>query len=584
MIQSLVPAATAYTLAFLVGRLTAEDTVSLSTAGWPLAALGFVVVAGRVLPELLAPMTFLAEQRIDGSQRNELLSIASSTATIDTLEHPRVQELIRLARADREFWTERTPGQGALAQLDLIFAYLGVVASSVVLASYAWWLVPLVLIPTIAARSVLRRQFREHVRLEGAGTMAGIRSENWRRVAIDWTGGKEVRVFGLAQWAVDQAQHHIREKFAPTWAAAVDSARRQWQIGMIVGPALLVAYAHVAWTAADGRNSVAMAAAVFAASWSMLTALGFVDVALIEGAVPGVRAFNKLRDELQGLSLRAAPADVSAARWTSGPPPRVCFEGVSFTYPGTDRLILDGVDLEIRSGELLAVVGLNGAGKSTLIKLLTGLYTPTSGRITAGGVDIADMGADVWRRYVSAAFQDFIQYPLSAMDNVAMATAGIGPQPELVATAAHDAGLNAVIERLPEGWRTPLARSRRDGVDLSGGQWQQVVLARTLYGLLTGARVAVADEPTAHLDVRTEAMVFDCLAKYRGDSTVVLISHRLSTVRRADRIVLLHAGRITESGTHDELMDRNSRYAEMFRTQAARFQHDAELQPGEENG
>ncbi|CAM5544617.1 Vitamin B12 import ATP-binding protein BtuD [Streptomyces alboniger] len=149
----------------------------------------------------------------------------------------------------------------------------------------------------------------------------------------------------------------------------------------------------------------------------------------------------------------------------------------------------------------------------------------------------------------------------------------IPPQVAAMRAAAQDAGLpSSIVEGLPKGWDTPLSRARSGGVDLSGGQWQQVVLTRALYGLRTGARLAVFDEPTAHMDVRTEAQVFDCLARYHGDRSVVLISHRLSTVRRANRIVFLHDGRITENGSHDELIGQGGRYAQMFAIQAERFQ------------
>ncbi|CAM5289234.1 Vitamin B12 import ATP-binding protein BtuD [Streptomyces alboniger] len=192
------------------------------------------------------------------------------------------------------------------------------------------------------------------------------------------------------------------------------------------------------------------------------------------------------------------------------------------------------------------------------------------GRITADGTDIADLGAAAWRHRVCAVFQDFIQYQLPVADNIVMGRA-------MIRRRSRPCGLpprtpaSSIVEGLPKGWDTPLS-ARSGGVDLSGGQWQQVVLTRALYGLRTGARLAVFDEPTAHMDVRTEAQVFDCLARYHGDRSVVLISHRLSTVRGPNRIVFLHDGRITENGSHDELIGQGGRYAQMFAIQAERFQ------------
>jgi ABC-type multidrug transport system fused ATPase/permease subunit len=182
-----------------------------------------------------------------------------------------------------------------------------------------------------------------------------------------------------------------------------------------------------------------------------------------------------------------------------------------------------------------------------------------------------DIGPDAWRRRIAVVFQDFVRYHLSARDNVALGNAVVEPDLAAVAEAARHAGFDEVVERLPGGWGTPLARTRTGGVDLSGGQWQQVALARALYAVRTGCRLLVLDEPTAHLDVRTERDVFARLAAHRGDASVVLISHRLSTVRQADRIVLLSGGRITASGTHDELMAAGGEYAAMFEIQARRF-------------
>jgi ATP-binding cassette subfamily B protein len=177
---------------------------------------------------------------------------------------------------------------------------------------------------------------------------------------------------------------------------------------------------------------------------------------------------------------------------------------------------------------------------------------------------------------VSVVFQDFVRYHLSAADNVALGNALAPPHMAAVVGAARDAGLDRVVSQLPDGWQTPLARARRGGVDLSGGQWQQVALARALYAMRTGARVLVLDEPTAHLDVRTELDVFTRLAAHRGNASVILISHRLSTVRQVDRIVLLNDGRITEAGTHEQLMAAGGDYAAMFTVQAQRFRRGFE--------
>jgi ATP-binding cassette subfamily B protein len=241
---------------------------------------------------------------------------------------------------------------------------------------------------------------------------------------------------------------------------------------------------------------------------------------------------------------------------------------------------MKGLDLEIRPGETLAVVGFNGAGKSTLIKLLAGVYRPTSGRITGGGIDIAEHGQ--WSAHLAIVFQDFIKYPLTVAENISLGFPGT-PDPELIRTAIGDAGFGDVVARLESGIDTPLDRSRTGGTDLSGGQWQQLALARALYRIGCGAKILVLDEPTAHLDVRTEHALFDRLAALTEGITTVLVSHRLSTVRRADRIVLLADGTVAESGTHAELIALDGTYAHMYRLQAERYRSgfDDRLEEGE---
>jgi ATP-binding cassette subfamily B protein len=263
----------------------------------------------------------------------------------------------------------------------------------------------------------------------------------------------------------------------------------------------------------------------------------------------------------------------------------VRFEGVGFSYPESTRPVLRGLDLEIKPGELLAVVGLNGAGKSTMTKILAGLYEPVAGRVTVDGADIRDLGYEAWRTRLSVVFQDFVKYPLSARENIVLGRRGLqgGDLDAALEQAARDSGFDQVLKRLPLGWDTPLSKTREHGVDLSGGQWQQVALARALFAVRNGAQVLVLDEPTAHLDVRTEFEVFARLADVAGHASVVLISHRLSTVRQADRIVLLDGGRIVESGSHDELIELGGGYAAMFAVQAERFRSGFEdvLEEGE---
>jgi ATP-binding cassette subfamily B protein len=261
-------------------------------------------------------------------------------------------------------------------------------------------------------------------------------------------------------------------------------------------------------------------------------------------------------------------------------PPAIRFESVSFAYPD-GRQVFDDLDLAVPAGASLAIVGANGAGKTTLVKLLARLYEPSSGRILVDGVDVRELDLASWRERLAVIFQDFVRYELAATENVGFGCVSRLKDGDALRSAARRAGGLAVVEELPGGWDTVLARGYTGGADLSGGEWQRVALARALFAVDGGASVLALDEPTANLDVRAEAELFDHLLQLvspgaegvgeRRPVTTLLISHRFSTVRRADRICVLDAGRVVEEGTHDELVRAAGLYSRMFSLQASRF-------------
>jgi ATP-binding cassette, subfamily B, bacterial len=259
------------------------------------------------------------------------------------------------------------------------------------------------------------------------------------------------------------------------------------------------------------------------------------------------------------------------------------FEGVSFAYPGSDRRVLDEVELEFPAGTSTAIVGLNGAGKTTLVKLLARLYEPSGGRICVDGTDLSEFDPRSWQRRLAVIYQDYVRYELDAAANI-----GLGAPERMGDLAALEracewAGATDVIGALPDGLRTVLSSRYSGGVDLSGGQWQRIALARALFAVQGGASVLVLDEPTAQLDVRAEVAFFDRFLELTEGLTTVVISHRFSTVRRADRIVVLEGGRITEQGSHDELLAAGGRYAELFELQARRFADEEDPESAEEH-
>ena len=248
------------------------------------------------------------------------------------------------------------------------------------------------------------------------------------------------------------------------------------------------------------------------------------------------------------------------------PASEVRFHDVSFAYPG-GAAVLDRFNLTIPAGSSLAIVGQNGAGKTTLAKLLCRFYDPGSGAIAIDGVDVRTLDVDSWRTRLTAVFQDFLRLELPLRDNVAPT----GAPDDVIRTALEAAGAASLASL-----DTVLARGYDGGTDLSGGQWQRVALARALCAVSLGARVVLLDEPTAQLDVRGEAEIFERVLAATRHCTTILISHRFSTVRQADRICVLEHGRVVELGTHDELMALGGRYRTMFDLQAQRFTADSE--------
>jgi ABC-type multidrug transport system fused ATPase/permease subunit len=266
--------------------------------------------------------------------------------------------------------------------------------------------------------------------------------------------------------------------------------------------------------------------------------------------------------------MRPSGALPSGSRAATGLPEReIRFDQVSFAYPTTGVEVLNGFDLSIPAGSSLAIVGPNGAGKTTLAKLLCRLYDPQAGNVRIDGVDLREFDVASWRSRVAAVFQDFIRYELSLRENVAP----LGAAEEQLLTALR----NAKAEDLASLDRV-LSKFYQDGTDLSGGQWQRVALARALCAVQLGAGVVILDEPTAQLDVRGEAEIFERLLEATRGLTTILISHRFSTVRHADLICVLEHGRVLELGSHDELMAVGGRYKTMFDLQASRFYTEEE--------
>lgn len=581
-VQALQPAGTALATAAVVSGVRGVAGQPQSRVWVPLVIYVLLLLGRHVTEVLLDPFERFAKARIDGAHRARLAERVAGTTGTAALESAEAQNLVRVAGVDGQDYTERSVGDGALAQFALLFRLLAAATSCGVLLLFAWWPLPLLVAAGLAMRAVFGRRWSESFRLRASQVGEGRVADYWREIVTSPGTGREIRLFGFGDWVRARTVRHTRAMYEPVWRHLRRLlAGQAWGVVLFASP-LGLTYAVAAVYAVHGTISIAVEAAVLSAG---LAVINFVynnaDAMDTEGGL-GVLSASAELDRLLEPVGRPATSDRSVS---DGPAqaPAVELSGVRFAYPGSTRPVLDGVDLRIEPGEMLAVVGLNGAGKSTLLKLLAGLYEPTGGRIAIDGVDLREFGVQAWRRRLAVVFQDFVRYQLSAAQNVALGRGGTAPDDADVAVAARQAGLDTVVEQLPHGFDTPLSRGRTDGVDLSGGQWQQVALARALLAVRRGAGLLVLDEPTAHLDVRTEAELFARLLNRDGDTSIVLISHRLATVRRADRIAVLDSGRITETGSHDDLMAQDGTYAAMFRLQAERFAsgYDDRLDEGE---
>jgi ABC-type multidrug transport system fused ATPase/permease subunit len=384
------------------------------------------------------------------------------------------------------------------------------------------------------------------------------------RLAVDPPAGKELRLFGLAAWTVERFISRRRRLLDLQWQATRLRERPVlWSLLLVLSANVTVFWA-IASDAAAGRLGLAhVVTFVSAAATTSMIAFGGLSWALDSAAAPA-GAVLRLRE-----AMRPAGALISGARAADHVPAReIRFRNLSFAYPRTDALVLDGFDLTIPAGSSLAIVGQNGAGKTTLAKLLCRLYDPQSGSIEIDGIDLRELDLDAWRSRVAAVFQDFIHFELPLRDNVS--PSGSAPD-NVIQAALAEAGAADLA-----GLDTVLARGYEGGTELSGGQWQRIALARALCAVKLGAGVVLLDEPTAQLDVRGEAEIFERILAATRHATTILISHRFSTVRHADRICVLEQGKVVELGTHDELMAAGGRYHTMFELQASRF--------GEEEG
>jgi len=434
---------------------------------------------------------------------------------------------------------------------------IGGLSSVAVLATYTWWAPLLLGGAWLSTHWLLRESAVWRDRNTDDVRSAQRDADYAYRIAVDSPASKELRLFGLADWVIDRFVSR-RTRLHDLQYHATRLRERPVTLSLLI---VVVANVIVFWSLGldvlNGRIDLGRVV-VFAqcAIGASMIAFGGLNWAL-DGASAPVAAVLKLEPAMAPTG--ALPSGDREAQRV--PAREIRFRNVTFAYPG-GAPVLENFDLTIPAGSSIAIVGQNGAGKTTLAKLLCRFYDPQSGAIEIDGIDVREFDVGAWRTRVTAVFQDFTRFELPLRDNVAP---GGAPDAEI-----HDALEAAGATKLAR-LDTVLSRGYAGGTDLSGGQWQRVALARALCAVQTGARVVILDEPTAQLDVRGEAEIFNRILGATRSCTTILVSHRFSTVRHADRICVVEHGRVIELGTHDELMAKGGRYRTMFDLQAQRF-------------
>jgi ATP-binding cassette subfamily B protein len=487
--------------------------------------------------------------------------VTLGTRGLAPLDDPALaDELQAIQDAARRGALQRTPA----ALYNVAVMRLRGAGAFVVLLGFAWWAPLLLAAAWHLTNRVYRRATENGVSINMSdGAVRLRRAEYLRSLALDAPAAKEVRVFGLGGWLVGRYSDAWLDALGVMWR----SRRANRALTAAATLALAVSHALVlgALGMAAARGEVSTAALLVFAQAAIATA----DLGMAgdwEWFLAQSLAVSGRVATLPGRVPSAMPPAEAPAPRGSGPV-SVRLDGVRFTYPGREKPTLDGLTLDIPAGQSVAIVGENGAGKSTLVKLLCGFYDPDRGGVV---VDGAASPAQA-RGRVAVIFQDFVRYPLPLRENVAFGHLPLIGDGQALDEVLRDAGGGALPPALANGWDTVLNREFEGGADLSGGQWQRVALARALAAVRGGAGLLILDEPTAALDVRAETELFERFLTLTRGVTTILVSHRLSSVRRADRIVVVEGGRVVEDGTHDELMHAGGRYAAMYSLQAERF-------------
>ena len=561
---ALLPVVQVWLGKLIVDRLVGSVAAGPDISGALLLAVLYVVVL--VIPEVLEPVqrvqiTWL-EDRATAAVDDRLMAAGARHMDLVDIERPAFQDHARLAQ---EAARRLMRAFSLLHNLSGLFTVAGVC----ILLLQLHPLLPVVLlaamVPHLWAEERLNRERWSAMQERSRAAREG---DYCARITLEPAAAKEVRVFGLGDFFL--------QRFDTRFAVALSKFRRiRW-----AALRLLVAF--------GGLHALALAGGFwYVAAQAGAGRLTLGDVALYLGAVVQVERtlvtmpvwFGQLSDLLLHLRAlftlldRAGPRVAVPLPGEGRPAPALLEQGVAlreigFRYPESTQAVLDGVSVVLPAGKVTALVGANGAGKSTLVKLLTRMYDPDTGTILLDGIPLHEYDLESWRRRIAVVYQDFAQFALTFRENIAVGAYAAGDGEGHIEQAAQWAGADEIAAKLPHGYATELTRRFAGGVELSGGEWQKVALAR---GFVRDAALVILDEPTAALDAEAEYRLFAQFRELVRGKTALIISHRFSTVRMADQIVVLDEGRIIEAGSHAALVAQGGHYATLYEMQAGRY-------------
>ena len=565
-------------LALYVGKLIIDEVVAqiqLPSPGEnPLDWIGsgrLDALGGLLLLELVLAVTADLLGRASSLVDGLLSERYSNFASVRLMEHATTLDLEQFESSDQQDRLERARRQvtGRTTLLTQVFGQAQDVLTVLSLAAglfvYAPWLIVLIIIALLPAFAGEVHFNAQGYRLNYFRTPERRQLDYIRYLGSSVETAKEVKLFGLNAFLVDRFKIFADRTYADNRRLAIRRAAWGTLFATLASCAYYLAYALIVWRTVQGGFSIGDLTFL---SGSFLRLRGLLEGLLLGFSQIAGQALY-LEDLFSFFAVRPSIA--------SPPDPRpfpqplrsgIVFENVGFRYPDSSRWAVRYLSLTLRVGEVVALVGENGAGKTTIVKLLARLYDPTEGRILLDGYDLREYDLTDLRRHLGVIFQDFVRFHFTAGENIGAGQIEAADDRSRIHQAAERSLADRIIQRLPQGYDQPLGKRFHEGADLSGGEWQKIAIARAY---MRDADVLILDEPTAALDARSEYEVFQRFRDLSLGKTAILISHRFSTVRMADRILVLEDGHVVESGSHEELVTSGGRYAELFELQASGY-------------